>query len=147
MYGTESTERSRVAYTNHEALCVKFPTDVILPEGTPVKFDSNGKLVAAENAMAIGLVEVPKGNDDRQTVALNACTVQVFSNKVVLGLTAAATAAGAELKFTGIDTATGHMKFAVAASGEVVAAIAGVASTANGVNTKVVMLTGQYKKA
>jgi len=64
----------------------------------------------------------------------------------VKGITTGSTSAGAELKYVGIDSTTGHLKFTAAAQNDIVVALAGVASSAGAVNSKIVMLHGSYKK-
>lgn len=143
--GLDSTGFTRVTRIDESALCISLPTETALAEGTPVKFTSD-LIVAAENSMAIGIVTVPFAASNPQSVRKGYCTVMVYGLAEVKGITTGSTSAGAELKYVGVDSTTGHLKFTAAAQNDIVVAVAGVASGAGAVNNKVIMLYGCYKK-
>lgn len=146
LYGLSSATPTRVTRRDENALAFSYPTDVVLPDGTPVKFDSNGKLVAAVNSPAIGIIDVSKASSQNQTIAEGRATVQVYAAAEVTGKATAAVAPGDELKFAGVDSA-GLLTFTKAVAGDTVVAIATQAAVANGFMPKTVMLNGYHTKA
>lgn len=120
---------------------------MVLPEGTPVKFDNAGKLVVATNSPAIGIISVPKASSQNQTVLEGRATVQVYGLAEVTGKATAAIAAGDELKFAGVEAVTGVLTFTKAATGDTVIAIATASAVAGGTLPKIVMLNSYHTKA
>lgn len=147
LHGLDSASPKRVTRRDEGSLAISYPTDTFLPDGTPVKFDSSGKLVAAVNSMAIGIIAVPKGQSMNQTVAEGRATVQVYGLAEQTGKATAAIAVGDELKFAGVESGTNVLTFTKASSGDIVVGIATTAAAANAVLSKVVMLYTPYKKA
>ena len=143
--GLDQAGFTRMTRQDADAVAISFPTETALPVGTPVKFTS-GLIVAAENAMAIGIIVTPFSASNTTSVRAGFCTVMVYGFAEVKGITTGSTAAGAELKYVGADSTTTHLKFTAAAQNDIVVAVAGIASGAGAVNEKVIMLYAPYKK-
>ena len=146
LYGLSAATPTRVTRRDEYALAFSYPTDVVLPDGTPVKFDANGKLVVAVNSPAIGIISVSKASSQNQTIAEGRATVQMYAMAEVTGKATAAVAPGDELKFAGVDSA-GLLTYTKAVAGDIVVAIATTAAPANGFLPKTIVLSSYYKKA
>lgn len=145
LYGLDASAKARVTRYSEETLAISYPTDTYLPEGTPVKFTS-GKLVAATNSRAIGIVKVSLAPSENQAIRKGYATVLVYGLAEVTGKAGATIVAGDELKFTGVESGTNKLLFAPAVSTDTVVAFAGKAA-ANAADVEgVVMLCQSYIK-
>ncbi len=143
----DSTTKTVVTHFDFDAINKSFKTDVVLPVGTPVKFDGAGKIVAATSGRAIGVVANSASTTGSLTVKPGYVTVQIYGSMILNGSASVAiTAAGTALKFTGVNVTTGKLEFAPAATGETVSAIATQAATLNADCDGIIMLFQDYVK-